>query len=119
MQQALGVPDVAIGMVDVAAVESGIALTLKFGPLIAANTEKMPTITKVADEFLDDLLDWLQVYEGIARNGVDIQSVFGDPMPKNTTQMLADYLSIWVQAPSTLPVEWLYDRLSCSTKPNS
>jgi hypothetical protein len=112
MQQALGVPDVAIGMVDVAAVESGIALTLKFGPLIAANTEKMPTITKVADEFLDDLLDWLQVYEGIARNGVDIQSVFGDPMPKNTTQMLADYLSIWVQAPSTLPVEWLYDRLN-------
>ena len=112
MQQAMGVPDVAIGMVDVAAVESGIALTLKFGPLIAANKEKEPTIAKVADEFLDDLLDWIQIYEGVARNGVQINSIFGDPMPKNKTQMLADYLSIWVQAPSTLPVEWLYDRLN-------
>lgn len=112
MQQSMAVPDVAIGMVDVQAVESGIALQLKFGPLLAHNKEKEPGIQRVCDEFLDDLLDWLQEYEGIQRNDTQISSIFGDPMPQNKSQQLTDYLSIWAQAPSTLPVQWLYDRLN-------
>lgn len=112
MQQSMGVPDVAIGMVDVQTVESGIALQLKFGPLLAHNKEKEPGIQKVLDEFLDDLLDWIQEYEGIQRNQTEISSIFGDPMPKNNTQQLTDVLAIWAQAPSTMPVQWLYDRLN-------
>lgn len=115
MQQAMSVPDVAIGMVDVQAVESGIALQLKFGPLLAHTAEKEPSITKVTDEFLDDLLDWLQVYEGVQRSGVTVSCVFGDPMPQNKSQQLTDYLSIWTQANAggqIMPVQWLYDRLN-------
>lgn len=115
MQQALGVPDVAIGMVDVQAVESGIALQLKFGPLLAKTKEKEPTIQKVCDEFLEDLLAWLAVYEGTVPNGVKITSQFGDPMPKNKSQDITDYLAIWTQANASgqiLPTQWLYDRLN-------
>lgn len=112
MQQSMGVPDVAIGMVDVQAVESGVALELKFGPLLAHVEEKMPTIEKVTDEFLNDLMDWIQFYEGVQPNGVTVSSMFGDPMPKNKTQQLTDVLSIWTQAAGTLPVDWLYDQLN-------
>jgi hypothetical protein len=113
MQQALGVPDVAIGMVDVQAVESGIALQLKFGPLLAHNAEKMPSIQRVTDEFLSDLLDWLQFYEGIARNGCEIGAVYGDPMPQNKSQQTTDILAIWSGAPGVFPVvDWLYERLN-------
>jgi hypothetical protein len=111
-QQALGIPDVAIGMVDVQTVESGIALELKFGPLLAHVAEKMPVIQKITDEFLEDLLDWLAIYEGVVGTGVEVESMFGDPMPKNKSQQLADVLSIWSEAPDTLPVEWLYDQLN-------
>lgn len=113
MQQAMGVPDVAIGMVDVQTVESGIALQLKFGPLLAHTNEKMPNLQRTIDDFLDDLLDWLQIYEKLQRNGVTVTAVFGDPMPINKTQLLADYLSIWTQAAGVLPVvDWLYERLN-------
>ncbi|WKW85181.1 portal protein [Mycobacterium phage Aikoy] len=115
MQQAMAVPDVAIGMVDVQAVESGIALQLKFGPLLAQNKEKEPSIKKVADEFLEDLLDWLAVYEGVESNGVVVTAQFGDPMPKNKSQDLQDILSIWTQANvngQILPTQWLFDRLN-------
>ena len=115
MQQAMSVPDVAIGMVDVAAVESGVALQLKFGPLLAANKEKEPSIQKVADEFLEDLLAWMAVYENIESNGVEVAATFGDPMPKNKSQDLSDVLSIWTQANvsgQVLPVSWLFDRLN-------
>lgn len=112
MQQAMAVPDVAIGMVDVASVESGIALQLKFGPLLAHTKEKEPTLAKVIDEFLEDLLVWLTLYEALEPENVVATCVFGDPMPVNKTQQLADYLSIWTDAPSTLPVSWLYDRLN-------
>ena len=115
MQQAIGVPDVAIGMVDVQAVESGIALQLKFGPLLAQNKEKELSIQKTCDEFLEDLLVWLNAYEGISANGVKISAQFGDPMPKNKSQDLTDVLAIWTQANAAgqiLPTQWLFDRLN-------
>lgn len=112
MQQAMSVPDVAIGMVDVQTVESGIALQLKFGPLLAQNAEiELPMRIK-ADEFLDDLLDWMQFYEGIATINVSISTVFEDPMPKNKAELLKVVLDIWSLAPSTMPISWLYDRLN-------
>lgn len=111
-QQALGIPDVAIGMVDVQTVESGIALDLKFGPLLAHVAEKMPVIQKITDELLEDLLLWIEQYEGVTANGVELEAIFGDPMPKNKSQQLADLLSIWSMAPDTLSVEFLYDQLN-------
>jgi hypothetical protein len=112
MQQAIGVPDIAIGMVDVATAESGIALQLKLGPLLAKNAEKQLPIQIKTDEFLEDLLDWILEYEGIKANGVEVTAAFGDPMPKNKKAELEEVMSIWTQAPSTLPVSWLYEQLN-------
>lgn len=113
VQQAMGVPDVAIGMVDVQAVESGIALQLKFGPLLAHTAEMQPMVKKILDEFLEDLLVWLEIYESVAVNGVTVESVFADPMPKNKEQELKYILDIWMNAAGTLPVvDWLYERLN-------
>jgi hypothetical protein len=81
------------------AVESGIALQLKFGPLLAHTAEMEPTVQKIMDELLEDLLVWLEIYEQLAVNGVTVTSTFGDPMPKNkaagTSRMILD---IWTQA---------------------
>lgn len=113
MQQAMGVPDIAIGMVDVPTAESGIALQLKLGPLLAKNAEKELLITDITDNFLYDLVNsYLPAYEGIDPNGVEVTCQFGDPMPQNQSKALEDVLSIWTQAASTMPVSWLYDQLN-------
>jgi hypothetical protein len=114
MQQAIGVPDIAIGMVDVATAESGIALQLKFGPLLAKCKEKERLIKDVTDTFLYDLISWLIQYEGLVPTAqmCYITSMFADPMPRNKTEDLTNVLSIWAQAPGVLPVSWLYDQLN-------
>lgn len=114
MQQALGVPDIAIGMVDVATAESGIALQLKFGPLLAKCKEKERMIKDTTDTFLYDLVTWLIQYEGLPLTAQECQvtSVFADPMPRNKTEELTNVLSIWTQATGVLPVSWLYEQLN-------
>lgn len=113
IQQAMGVPDVAIGMVDVQTVESGIALQLKFGPLLAHTAEMEPTVQKIMDELLEDLLVWLNIYESLAFNGIEVTSVFGDPMPKNKSQDITDLMAIWAGAAGCFPVvDFLYKHLN-------
>lgn len=114
MQQAIGVPDIAIGMVDVATAESGIALQLKFGPLLAKCKEKERLIKDTTDAFLFDLISWLIQYEGLVPTAqmCYITSMFADPMPRNKTEELTNILSIWSQAPGVLPVSWLYEQLN-------
>lgn len=113
MQQAVGVPDIAIGMVDVQTAESGIALQLKLGPLLAKNAEKELLITDTTDMFLFDLVNgFLPAYEGVNPNGVEVTCEFGDPMPQNQSKALEDVLSIWTQAANTMPVSWLYEQLN-------
>lgn len=117
MQQALGVPDIAIGVVDVATAESGISLLLKLGPLLAKNAEKEAgDLSNVTDQFIFDLIDgWLPAYEGIETDGVFFVAKFDDPMPKNKSKDLADLLSIWTQANATaqiLPISWFFEQLN-------
>lgn len=113
MQQGLGVPDIAIGMVDVATAESGIALTLKMRPLLAKNAEKEAFIIHSMDDLFYDLVNgWLPAYEKVIAGDVSIKSVVGDPMPQNDSQELMDVLGIWGECNQYLTVEWLYDQLN-------
>lgn len=113
MQQALGVPDIAIGMVDVATAESGIALNFKLGPLIAKNKEKEQFIMQVMDEMLQDIVEgWLPAYEGIEIPDVLVTSQVDDPLPRNQSQLLMDVLGIWGECNSILPIDWLFDQLN-------
>jgi hypothetical protein len=113
MQQALAVPDIAIGVVDVTTAESGIALQLKLGPLLAKNQEKELDVLDVADQFIYDLIQgWFVAYEEVPTEGVIFVNSFDDPMPKNKSKDLSDLLSIWVQAANVMPVKWFYEQLN-------
>jgi hypothetical protein len=118
MQQALGVPDIAIGVVDVTTAESGIALQLKLGPLLAKNAEKELDLLNVGDQFIFDLISgWMVAYEGIDTTGVVFVNSFDDAMPKNKSKDLADLTTLWTTAgPGTpggcLTVEWFYEQLN-------
>lgn len=113
MQQALGVPDIAIGVVDVTTAESGIALLLKLGPLLAKNQEKELELLDVADQFVYDLINgWFVAYERLDTVGASYINAFDDAMPKNKSKDLSDLLSIWLQAANAVPVAWLYEELN-------
>lgn len=113
MQQAIGVPDIAIGMVDVATAESGIALSFKLGPLLAKNAEKELFISQRMDSMLEDIVNgWLPAFEDIVVDGVAVSSAFGDPTPKNQSQLLQDLLGIFGTLENFLPVAWVFQQLN-------
>jgi len=113
MQQALGVPDLAVGIVDTAMAESGIALQLKLGPLIAKNQEKELDLLDVADQFIYDLITgWFVAYEKLYTVGTNYINAFDDAMPKNKSKDLQDLLQLWVQSNNVLPVAWFYHELN-------
>lgn len=113
MQQALGVPDIALGIVDTTVAESGIALQLKLGPLIAKNQEKELDLLDVSDQFIYDLIaGWFVAYEKLVTVGVQFINHFDDAMPKNRSKDLSDLLTLWGQATNTLPVAFFYKQLN-------
>jgi Phage portal protein, SPP1 Gp6-like len=118
MQQALAVPDIAIGVVDVTTAESGIALQLKLGPLLAKNQEKELDILDVGDQFIYDLTQgWMPAYEGVDTSGVAFINAFDDAMPKNKSKDLADLTTLWTTAGpgapgGCLPVRWFFEQLN-------
>lgn len=113
MQQGICVPDIAIGMVDVATAESGIALELKMRPLLAKNEIKERFIMHEMNRLFNDIVcGWLPAYEGIAITGVKVTAQCDQPMPKNNSQLLMDVLGIWAECNQFLPVQWLYDQLN-------
>jgi len=113
MQQAIGVPDLAVGIVDATIAESGIALALKFGPLISQNAEKELDLIDISDQLIYDLVSgWLPAYEGIDSEGVVFVSKFDDPMPRNKSKELADLMQIWNAASTVLPIDWFYNQLN-------
>lgn len=113
MQQAIGVPDIAIGVVDVTTAESGIALQLKLGPLLAKNAEKEVDLQDISDQFIYDLVGaWLPAYEEVDTTGATFIASFDDPMPKNKSKDLQDLVTLWTSAPNILPVGWFYEQLN-------
>jgi hypothetical protein len=113
MQQGMGVPDIAIGMVDVNTAESGIALQLKLGPMLAANAETELLMVDETDEFLYDLINnFLPAYEGLNFDGAAATTQFGDPMPVNQKDELDKLMKVYTDAPSVLPIEFLYEKLN-------
>ena len=82
MGDCLGIPDMAQGTVDVAVAQSGIALALKMGPIIAENQDKELTLQEVWNHIGYDLINgWFPAYEGIVSPDTEFDTTFGDPMP--------------------------------------
>lgn len=77
-------PDVAVGVVDVQVVASGVALAIQMAPIISKNAEKEEELSNKLDQLLYDLLNgWLPAYEGLNAGGLVVEAVFGDPLPVN------------------------------------
>lgn len=95
MREGSGTPDIAIGTVDVAIAESGIALALKMGPILAKNAEKEDEQLAKYDQMFFDLVNaWLPAYERYAWVGVELSPVVGQPLPIDRKAVLEEILGM-------------------------
>lgn len=79
-----GIPDMATGSVDVTVAQSGIALALKMGPIIAENSDKQLAIAAKWNQLGYDLIHgWFPAFEGLDSGASKFKAIFGDPMPIN------------------------------------
>jgi len=104
--EAIGVPDIARGKVNVSVAESGISLALQLAPLLAKNAEKEQELLGVNDHMLYDLVkQWFPAYEQLAENfPVEVASVVGDPMPQNRADQIAEILTLVTSVPPLITV---------------
>jgi hypothetical protein len=94
--QGLGIPDIATGIVDVAVAQSGIALALKMGPIIAENQDKELAIAGKWDQLGFDLLrQWIPAFEGVDGSNIAWSTTFGDPMPVNRDAVVQEIVALW------------------------
>jgi len=93
-----GTPAVAKGDVDVQVAESGVALAIRMGPLLALAKEKEHDITDVLRNLLWDLRKWIVAYEGgpIVQAVMRIQWMpnYGDKLPLNREQRFREIMEM-------------------------
>ena len=95
MGDGLGVPDMAQGSIDVAVAQSGIALALKMGPIIAENEDKQLSLKERWDQIGYDLIQgWLPAFESISSLGTVWDTTFGDPMPINRESKYGELIAL-------------------------
>ncbi len=91
LRQGSATPDVAVGSVDVSIAESGIALALKFAPIIAHSGEKDVSIKEIMSQmFYDIQTQWFPVFESITTAGILVEPVFGDKIPTDRAATFAE-----------------------------
>lgn len=94
LKESSATPDAAIGKVDVQVAESGIALILQLGPMLAKAEEKDQEIIDVHTQMFYDLKTWYLVYEGINFLDADILPVLGAKIPENKQQKIDNILNM-------------------------
>lgn len=110
-QTAIGIPDMATGTIDVAVAQSGIALALKMGPIIAENADKEMNILSTWDQFLYDLANaWLPQYEKVPSKGIPVVSVVDDPMPINREAKVQELMLLFTSG--VITIEMVQEELS-------
>lgn len=106
IKESSATPDIATGVVDVAVAQSGIALILQMGPILAKNAEKEDEILGTADHLFYDLLNgWLPAYEGLAFDGVDAVPTVGDPMPVDRSAVIGEIVALLSTVPPVISTE--------------
>lgn len=94
-QQTTGTPEVALGRVDVAVADSGIALAIQFAPITAKNQEKETELKAKLDQFMFDLVNgWMPAYEGYNGGGITVKSGFDDPLPVNRKETVEEIVAL-------------------------
>lgn len=87
LDDAASQPSISKGNVDVQVAESGVALAIKFGPLVAHVGEKELTITDVMGNMLYDLRNWVKAYEKTSvLEQLRLKTEYGEKIPPNKQQ---------------------------------
>lgn len=122
VRQAVGASDVAVGKVDATTAESGVALLLQLGPLLAYTGEKDDTIVDVHAQMFYDLCFWLAVYEelptllttdstGQTVPSVTIIPVIGSKIPVNVKEIIERVIALRNAVPPVISLatahQWL------------
>jgi hypothetical protein len=82
LKESSSTPDIAIGTVDVTVAQSGIALALQLGPMLAKAGEKDELILDVHNQMFFDLTNmWMAAYEDLPFENVMVNCVTGDAVP--------------------------------------
>ena len=103
LSQGSGTPEIAIGAVDVAVAESGIALMLQMGPILAKNAEKELEWILTTDQMFHDIVEmWLPAYEEIDPNGNSVLTIVDDPMPVNRDAKIQELILLYTSGVITL-----------------
>lgn len=107
---AIGIPEIATGKVDVQVAESGIALKFQLSPILAANGEKEGDILMESDHMLWDIThQWMPAFEGIDFPEVEVVSVVGDPVPQNREAAIQEVLLLFTSG--VVPLEIVHAKL--------
>jgi hypothetical protein len=98
-----GISDVALGQVDTSVADSGIALALRFGPLLDEAERKDDRVIPKLNQFSYDLRQWFAVYEGTQfPDGLTIEFEAGDKLPQDRDKLLATYQDLFVNGVLTM-----------------
>jgi hypothetical protein len=106
LKESSGATDAAAGKVDVTVAESGIALVMQIGPMLAKARKKDTIISDVHSQMFHDLKGWLQAYESINIPVAEVVPVFGDKLPVNKSGEVKDILSIVGVMPQLAVIGW-------------
>lgn len=124
VRQAVGASDAAVGRVDAVTAESGVALLLQLGPIMAYTAEKDQTIKDVHTQLFYDLCYWMAVFEELtpllttAAGGPPVPSViitpvFGQKLPVNVKEIVARVVALRSLVPPAISLTtahaWLRD----------
>lgn len=91
LKESSATPDIAVGTVDVSIAESGIALLLQMGPMLAKAEEKDVGVADTHDQMFYDLAnEWFPVFEQVNFEGTVVTTTFGDKLPTNRTSRLQE-----------------------------
>lgn len=82
LKQTAATPDIAIGMVEVTAAESGVALALKLSPILSKVKEKARVVLDIHTNLFFDLLTmWYPAYEQTTFDNVTVECLAGTAVP--------------------------------------
>jgi hypothetical protein len=101
LDQTTGANDITRGVADVAVAESGIALALRMGPLLARMNEKELVVTDVTNQMLFDLRKWFMAYEDEVDGLEDIrwQVKYGEKLPINRSVVFNQIMAMYTAVP--------------------
>ncbi|MCA1800481.1 MAG: hypothetical protein LC650_04235 [Actinobacteria bacterium] len=87
IREASGLSDVALGRVDVATAQSGIALAIKFMPTLAKIEERDTAGVEILTQLFFNWKVWHEVFEMESLQG-DVIVEIGEKLPQNRTEII-------------------------------